>query len=32
MTTGGWVFMVLSWLGILGVFVYSLARTLRTGE
>jgi hypothetical protein len=29
MTTGGWIFLAVSWLGILGVFAYSMVRTLR---
>ena len=28
MTTAGWIFLIVSWLVILGLFVYSLARTL----
>lgn len=28
MTTSGWVFMIASWLAILGLFVYSFVRTL----
>jgi len=29
MTTGGWIFLAVSWLCILGVFAYSMVRTLR---
>lgn len=29
MTRGGWVFMSVSWAVILGLFAFSLARTLR---
>ena len=29
MTTGGWCFLILSWTGILALFAYSLALTLR---
>ena len=30
MQLGGWIFMLDSWLAILILFVYALARTLRT--
>jgi len=29
MTAAGWAFIAVSWLVILGLFVYSFARTLR---
>ena len=29
MTLGGWIFLGASWLVILGLFAYSLVRTLR---
>jgi hypothetical protein len=32
MTTGGWIFMTLSWSAILIVFMFSLIRTLREKE
>lgn len=32
MTTGGWIFLVASWAGILALFVFALARTLRASE
>jgi len=32
MTLGGWIFMGASWLLILGLFAYSLVRTLREKE
>jgi hypothetical protein len=32
MTTSGWIFMGLSWAVILGLFAFSMARTLRGGK
>jgi hypothetical protein len=29
MTTAGWIFMLISWAVILGLFIFSLFRTLR---
>ena len=29
MNLGGWIFLIVSWLAILVVFFYALARTLR---
>jgi hypothetical protein len=29
MTLGGWLFMVGSWILILGMFIYTMVRTLR---
>ena len=30
MTTGGWIFMIVSWAVILTLFVYCMYRTLRS--
>lgn len=32
MTTAGWIFMLLSWGGILGLFIYCMVRTLSSGK
>jgi hypothetical protein len=32
MTTGGWIFLAASWGLILGLFIFSLVRTLRAKD
>jgi len=32
MKWSGWLFMLVSWTVILGLFVYCMARTLRSGQ
>jgi len=32
MTVSGWIFLILAWLAILGLFLYALLRTLRSGK
>jgi hypothetical protein len=32
MTTAGWIFMLLSWGVILGLFIYCMVRTLTSGK
>ncbi len=32
MTPAGWIFMIVSWTAILGIFTYCLSRTLRSSE
>ncbi len=29
MTTGGWIMMIASWIGILGMFAYCMTRSIR---
>jgi len=32
MTVSGWIFLILAWSAILGLFLYALLRTLRSGK
>lgn len=32
MTIGGWIFMAVSWAVILGLFIFSMVRTLKGGN
>lgn len=32
MKLSGWIFMLVSWGAIIGLFVYCMARTLRSGK
>ncbi|MCI0498336.1 MAG: hypothetical protein L0Y36_01460 [Planctomycetales bacterium] len=32
MTISGWIFMLISWAVILGLFIFSMVRTLRPGD
>jgi len=32
MTVSGWIFLILAWSAILGLFLYALLRTLRPGK
>jgi len=32
MTASGWIFLILAWSAILGLFLFALLRTLRSGN